>query len=107
MTDSRAIKKMHENKMRKMSESQLGMQVGACLNKAVDIVIYNAGIESPKQYVGKEEITKWTDILFDIGRQKKIKEMEEPTKADIEDKQTEEHWQEGDDKPLPTITQDM
>ena len=62
------IKKMHQTKMNKYDERDLGAQIGACLNKAVDIVIAEGKFE-------RQEIEKWVDILFEIGTAKKVAEM--------------------------------
>ena len=69
MTDPKEIKKMHQAKLKSFSDRELGMQIGACLNKAVDIAIHNAVIG--KQVVDPRIIKEWTDILFKIGTAKK------------------------------------
>jgi len=58
---------MHKNKQKSYSDSQKGAQIGACVNKAVDIVI----AEGLKEGGVPDRIESWVDILYNIGEQKK------------------------------------
>ena len=77
------------NNQNSWSERETGMQIGACLNKAVDIAIARS---SQKEYdwfeegVAKEFIEKWVDILFDIGTQKKQAVLDAQLKSEEQDK---------------------
>lgn len=99
MTDPRAINRMHKAKMKKMTENQLGMAVGAGMNQATSLVAN--GIEPTTENIAKVE--KWFEALYHLAQHKKNKELETPTQADIEDKMTEEHYQENGEPELPII----
>jgi len=71
-------------------ENSLGVNVGACRNKAVDLVI--AKYNTEKTYLSNQELTKeiteWVDILYQIGKEKEeqILKDQEPkplTKEDL------------------------
>lgn len=53
-----------ERKIRAWDKKDLGMQIGACINKAVDIAI-------AKDSLTKKFIAEWVDILFEIGNEKR------------------------------------
>ena len=57
-------------------KNNVGIQIGACINKATDITIALGTQESVGMSPEKIEknIKYWTDILFKIGTEKKIKE---------------------------------
>ena len=73
-------------------ENNLGVQIGACVNKAVDLTIAHAELVSKGLNRGEieEEIKDWVDILYKIGTEKKsqILKDQEPkplTKEQIEE----------------------
>ena len=103
MTDPRAIKKMFNAKMKRMSDSQIGMAVGAGYNQAT-LLVAN-GIEPTDENI--EKVEKWFSIVYHAAQHKKAKEAAEPTQADMEDKWEHENWNEGEDKPIPTIEEGM
>lgn len=89
--DDKEIKQMHQRKMQRWDRAGLGMQIGACVNKAVDIAIHNGVIG--KHIVQKKEIEDWVDILFEIGSNKKA-ELTEVQPIDMEKAQKQgKDWQ--------------
>ena len=63
-----------ERKLKAWSEKDLGMQIGACVNKAVDISI-------AEKKLTKANLVKWVDALFEIGVEKKKEELWKQYKA--------------------------
>jgi len=84
---------MHQAKMQRYDNKDLGMQIGACVNKAVDLTIaeFGEGLKTLGKPNIEKQIIMWTDILFKIGTDKKIKETTpQPVDLDKAEKQGEE-----------------
>jgi len=64
-------------------KNNVGIQIGACINKAVDLVI----AFNKKEDDLATEIQSWVDILFAIGTEKKIKETTPQPLTDEEARQ--------------------
>lgn len=91
---------MYKNKKEKTDQeweqikyrNNVGIQIGACINKAVDIVVAETPLRSDTTtQLRIERIKYWTDVLFEIGTDKKKKETtpqpvsnEEAVQAGIE-----------------------
>lgn len=76
------------NNQNSWTERELGMQIGACLNKAVDIAIARLNVNNVEYDTlqRKKFIEEWVDILFDIGTQKKQAVLEAQLKSEEQDK---------------------
>ena len=90
---------MHQAKMQRYDNKDLGMQIGACVNKAVDLTIaeFGEGLKTLGKPNIEKQIIMWTDILFKIGTDKKIKETT-PQPIDHKAQEEGQKWQEKHNK---------
>jgi len=94
--ERKEIKQMHRAKLKSYSSRDIGMAVGAAVNKAVDVAIavYNKEEDILTDGQLEDIIRSWTNKIYAISQRKKIEIEEQPTQKDMEDKMAEDARQE-------------
>ena len=78
-----------DKKLQSYADSQIGQQIGACVNKAVDLAINCAKYEGADKKEIEKDIKEWVDILYEIGTEKKSQILKDQEPKPLTNEQVE------------------